>query len=73
MKAEELINNNVLQNIEVVGNQKVVFNEIALTAVSMARKEVGDKAVEAFADVFKEILGNCYQSDIDRFKAKLKE
>ena len=39
MKAEELIKNNALQNIEVAGKQKVVFEEIAITAVNMARKE----------------------------------
>ena len=39
MKAEELIKNNALQDIEVAGKQKVVFEEIAITAVSMARKE----------------------------------
>ena len=39
MKAEELIKNNALQNIEVAGKQKVVFEEIAHTAVNMARIE----------------------------------
>lgn len=39
MKAEELIKNNSLQYIEVAGKQKVVFEEIAITAVNMARKK----------------------------------
>ena len=40
MTAEDLIKNNSLTDIEVTGNQTVVFSEIALTAVNMAREEV---------------------------------
>lgn len=39
MTAQELINNNALANIEITGDQTVVFTEIALTAVKMAREE----------------------------------
>lgn len=39
MKAEDLINKNLLSNIEVTDGQTVVFTEIALTAVNMARME----------------------------------
>lgn len=39
MKAEDLINNNLLTNIEVTDGETVVFTEIALTAVNMARME----------------------------------
>ncbi len=48
MKSEELIKNNALQNIEVAGKQKVVFEEIALAAVKMARIEATEKAIEEF-------------------------
>lgn len=40
MTAEDLIKNNSLTDIEVTGNQTIVFSEIALTAVNMAREEV---------------------------------
>ena len=39
MKAEDLINSNSLSNISIEGDQTVVFTEIALTAVNMARIE----------------------------------
>lgn len=39
MKAEDLINDNALSNIIVDNGQKVVYVEIALTAVNMARIE----------------------------------
>lgn len=39
MTAQELINNNALANIEITGDQTVVFTEIALTAVKMAHEE----------------------------------
>ena len=50
MKAEDLINNNTLTNMEVVDGQTVVFTEIALAAVNMARIEEKDKASKAFCD-----------------------
>lgn len=46
MKAKELIENNSLTNIEVIGGQKVVFTEIALTAVNMAREEGANNLIE---------------------------
>ena len=39
MKVEDLINSNSLTNIEVIDGQTVVFIEIAMTAVNMARLE----------------------------------
>lgn len=39
MKAEDLINNNALSNTIVGSGQKVVYVEIALTAINMARIE----------------------------------
>ena len=51
MTAEDLIKNNSLTDIEVTGNQTIVFSEIALTAVNMAREEVKctwEKAMAAF-------------------------
>lgn len=51
MKAEELIKNNALQNIEVAGKQKVVFEEIAITAVNMARIEEKERAYNALESV----------------------
>nr|DAX77411.1 MAG TPA: hypothetical protein [Caudoviricetes sp.] len=39
MKAEDLIINNSLTDIAVSGNTTVVFTEIALTAINMAREE----------------------------------
>ena len=39
MKAEDLINNNALTNIEVTGRDTVVYTGIALTAINMARME----------------------------------
>nr|UWI14899.1 MAG: hypothetical protein [Bacteriophage sp.] len=51
MTAEDLIKNNSLSDIEVTGNQTIVFSEIALTAINMAREEVKckwEKATAAF-------------------------
>lgn len=51
MKAEDLIKNNSLTNIEVTGDQTVVFTDIALTAVYMSKLEVTrvwEKACAAF-------------------------
>lgn len=57
MKAEELINNNVLSagDLPYIVNpdgvdQQVVFIEIALTAVNMARLEMKEKAIDAFKE-----------------------
>lgn len=39
MKAEDLIKNNALTDIEVTNGPTVVFTEIALTAINMVRKK----------------------------------
>ncbi|MFV0587502.1 hypothetical protein [Bacteroides reticulotermitis] len=54
-------------------NYPVISVEKALEAVEMVREKMEEKAIEAFTDVFKEVLGACYQSDIDMFKEKLDE
>lgn len=46
MTAKELIENNSLTNIEVTGEQAVVFAEIAMTAVNMAREEGANALIE---------------------------
>ena len=72
MKAEELIKNNALQNVEVAGKQKVVFEEIALTAVNMARIEEKERACSALEPILKEWV---YFEDVkwilEEFKEKL--
>ena len=57
MKAEELINNNVLsaRDLPYIVNsdgadQQVVFTEIALTAVNVAKLEMKEKAIDAFKE-----------------------
>ncbi len=61
MKAEELINNNALSTKDLLyvvnqdgKEQEVVFKEVALTAVKMARCDMRDKAIEAFTKVIRE-------------------
>lgn len=51
----------------------VTWKKDALKAIEMSREETKQKAIEAFTDVFKEVLGACYQSDIDMFKEKLED
>ena len=51
MNAEELIKNNSLSNITVDGYQKVVFEEIALTAANMARIEAYNQAIDDVAQL----------------------
>lgn len=46
MKAEDLIKNNAVADILVVGDQSVVFTEIALTAINMAKIEAYNQAIE---------------------------
>lgn len=60
MNAEELIKNNSLSDIEVSGKQKVVFVEIANTAVNMARLEMKQRAIEAF----RYFMEYCHESGI---------
>ena len=71
MKAEELIKNNSLQNIEVAGKQKVVFEEIAITAVSLARKEEQERAFKALEFILDEwVLGGDAECFLEEFKEK---
>lgn len=66
MKAKELIENNSLTNIEVTGGQTVVFTEIALTAINMAREEGANNLIEqASANGQKK-----YQQGVDFMKYK---
>ena len=73
MKAEELIENNALQNIKVESEQKVVFEEIAITAVSMARIEERERTYKYLEFVLDEWINS---SDVElflrEFKAKMK-
>ena len=72
MKAEELIKSNVLQNIEVAGKQKVVHEEIALTAVNMARKEEQERAFNALESVLERwVHGGDAECILEEFKEKL--
>ena len=71
MKAEELIKSNALQNIEVAGKQKVVFEEIALTAVNMARIEEKERALQALQTVLVEWMPGSAKVVLDDFKAEL--
>jgi len=74
MKPEELIKNNALQNIEVAGKQKVVFEEIAITAVNMARKEEKERACKALVSVLKQwVYVSEYSTDIDNILEEFKE
>lgn len=54
IKAEDLIKNNAITNIEVNEGQTVVFTEIALTAVNIAREEVKQKWEKACAAFIKD-------------------
>ena len=69
MKAEELITNNALQDIEVEGEQKVVFEEIAITAVSMARIEERERAYKHLEFVLDEWINS---SDVELFLSDFK-
>ena len=72
MKAEELIKNNALQNIEVAGKQKVVFEELAITAVNMARKEEQELAYNALEYVLERwVHGGDAECILEEFKEKL--
>ena len=71
MKPEELIKNNALQNIEVAGKQKVVFEEIAITAVNMARIEEKERALQALQTVLAEWMPGSAKVILDDFKEEL--
>ena len=65
MKAEELIKSNVLQN-------SVVPEEIAITAVSLARKEEQERAFKALEFMLDEwVLGGDAECFLEEFKEKL--
>ena len=71
MKSEELIKNNSLQNIEVAGKQKVVFEEIAITAVNMARIKEKEWALQALQTVLAEWMPGSAKVILDDFKEEL--
>ena len=74
MRAEELIIDNMKSvMLSTYKCEYVVSIEVVKKAIEMTKKETEEKAVEAFICVFKEILGACYQSDVDKFKEKLEE
>ena len=65
MKPEELIKNNALQN-------SVVFEEIALTAVNMARKEEKEHAFKVLEFLLDEwVHGGDAECILEEFKEKL--
>ena len=65
LTAKDLIKNNSLTNIAVTG-QKVVFKEIALTAVNMAALEMKEKAIEAFRQFIEEYCSESGRTDISK-------
>ena len=76
MKAEELIKNNLLgmQNLPDILKpdgtvQKVVFEEIALTAVNVARIEEKERAYKALEFVLDEWINS---SDVELFLSDFK-
>ena len=69
MKAEELIKNNALQNIKVESEQKVVFEEIAITAVSMARIEERERTYKHLEFGLDEWINS---SDVELFLSDFK-
>ena len=72
MKPEELIKNNALQNIEVAGKQKVVFEDIAITSVNMARIEERERAFKALEFILDEwVHGVDAECILEEFKEKL--
>ena len=65
MKAEELIKNNALQN-------RVVPEEIAITAVSIARKEERERAFKALEFILDEwVHAGDAECILEEFKEKL--
>ena len=72
MKAEELIKNNALQNIEVSGEHKVVFECIAHIAVNLAREEEKERACESLESVLERwVHGGDAECILEEFKEKL--
>ena len=65
MKAEELIKSNALQG-------QVVLEEIAITAVNIARKEERERAFEALEFILDEwVHGGDAECILEEFKEKL--
>lgn len=81
MKAEELIKNNSLstKDLPYVVNQdgkdqEVVFKDVALTAVNMARKEEQERAFKVLEFMLDEWMGSGdAELFLGNFKAELKE
>lgn len=80
MKAEELIKNNSLSTKDLHyfvnqdgKDQEVVFKEVALTAVSIARKEEKERALQALESVMVEWMPASAKVILDDFKAELKK
>ena len=72
MKAEELIKNNVLQNIEVAEKHKVVFECIAHIAVNLAREEEKERAYNALEPVLERwVHGGDAECILEEFKEEL--
>ena len=72
-KSEEVVFIEVVRKaIEMVRNEKPEHIS-TVQDCELAVRVTKEKAVEAFISVFKEILGACYQSDVDKFKEKLEE
>ena len=72
MKAEELIKNNALQNIEVAEKHKVVFECIAHIAVNLAREEEKERAYNALESVLERwVHGGDAECILEEFKEKL--
>ena len=71
MKSEELIRNNALQKIEVAGKQKVVFEEIAITAVKLARKEEKKMARKVLESILDNVAPSLSDYILEEFKEKL--
>ena len=67
MKAKKLIENNLLTNIEITGEQTVVFTEIALTAVNIAREEVKKKWEKACAAFVKDAEDKLKEKALNAF------
>lgn len=78
MKAEKLIKNNSLstKDLPYVVNQdgkdqEVVFKEVALTAVNMARKEEKELACKALESVLDNVAPSLSDYILEEFEEKL--
>jgi len=71
MKPEELIKNNALQDIEVAGKQKVVFEEIAITAVKLARKEEKKMARKVLESILDNVAPSLSDYILEEFEEQL--